>query len=132
MLSKTCEEVYATLDIGKFDLENGKVELYKLGSFSTYFIHNKVVKEYTPSLPPIGIVNNFKDKADTISFQKGDIFIFMTDGFGENVAEIVRKTIQKAHFLSLKNYLKFLQNELIKESKNDDDQTLVAIKINKS
>lgn len=128
MLSKTCEEVYATLDIGKFDLENGKVELYKLGSFSTYFIHNKVVKEYTPSLPPIGIVNNFKDKADTISFQKGDIFIFMTDGFGDNVSDIICNTIQKSSFLNIHNYTRFLFNKL-KLNKCDDDKTIIGIKI---
>lgn len=128
MLSKTCEEVYATLDIGKFDMENGKLELYKLGSFSTFFIRNKVVKEYTPFLPPIGIVNNFKEKEDIISFQKGDIFIFMTDGFGDNVSELISSTIQKSSFLNIHNYTRFLFNKL-KQNNCEDDKTIIGIKI---
>ena len=132
LLAKTYEEVYATLDLGQLDLEKGILNLYKAGSFPTFLIRGKTIREISTNLPPIGIINNVHINQEEIELRKGDIVLFMTDGFGENVAEIVRKTIQKAHFLSLKNYLKFLQNELIKESKNDDDQTLVAIKINKS
>ena len=132
LLAKTYEEVYATLDLGQLDLEKGKLNLFKAGSFPTFLIRGKTVREISTNLPPIGIINNVHINQEEIELRKGDIVVFMTDGFGENVIETVRKTIQKTYFLSLKNYLKFLQNELIKESKNEDDQTLVAIKINKS
>ena len=43
ILAKTYEEVYATLDFCEFDLELGKMSIFKAGSFPTYLIRNKTI-----------------------------------------------------------------------------------------
>lgn len=131
LLAKTYEEVYATLDLCNFDLEKGKIEIYKAGSFPTYLIRNKSVKEITSKLPPIGIINGVQIKPEIFDIRNNDILLFFTDGFGEDIAENLQKTVQKSSFLPLKNYVKFLYNSLGKDLKGVDDQTIIAIKVNK-
>lgn len=132
LLAKTYEEVYATLDLCEFDLEKGKAFVYKAGSFPTYLIRNKTVKEISTKLPPIGIINNIRVEPEEIDIRHNDILVFLTDGFGENVKRTIEQYVQKANFLPLKNYAKFLFKKLNEGVLIEDDKTLVAIKINKS
>ena len=132
VLAKTYEEVYATLDICKINLETANMHIYKAGSFPTFIIRNKTVIEISSKLPPLGIINNIVVPEEKYELKNKDIVIFMTDGYGNNVYEMVQKTIQKATFLPLKNYVKFLHNQLNKELKEEDDQTIIGIKIIKN
>ncbi|MBE6142458.1 MAG: hypothetical protein E7177_00525 [Erysipelotrichaceae bacterium] len=132
LLAKTYEEVYATLDFCEFDLEKGKASIYKAGSFPTYLIRNKQVKEISTKLPPLGIINNIKIVPDEIELKHNDILLFLTDGFGENVRETIEKYVQKSSFLPINNYVKFLFKKLNENVKTEDDQTLIGIKISKS
>jgi hypothetical protein len=129
LIAKTYEEVYATLDIADFDLEIGKVSIYKAGSFPTYIIRNKKIREIRAKLPPVGIINSINVEPEIIDIQHNDILLFLTDGYGDNIAEIIEKTIQKASFLPLKSYLKFLNKKLNENLHINDDQTIVGIKV---
>lgn len=132
LLAKTYEEVYATLDLCEIDLELGKIFLYKAGSFPTYIIRNKTVKEFSTKLPPIGIIKNIHIDSEIIDIKNKDIIIFCTDGFSDNIKSVLENTVQKASFLPLKNYLKFLYKKLEEISNNEDDKTLIGIKITKN
>ena len=132
IIAKTYEEVYATLDLCEFDLENGIANIYKAGSFPTYLIRNRQVQEISTKLPPIGIISNIKVNPEIIQLRPNDILLFITDGFGEQVKEILEKTSQKSIFLPLKNYVKFLFKKLSEEIKIEDDRTILAVKIIKN
>ena len=132
ILAKTYEEIYGTLDFCEFDLEMGNAHIYKAGSFPCYLIRNKNIKEISTQLPPIGIIGNIKVEAQTRELQHNDILIFMSDGFKEEVKNVLESTTQKAVFLPFRNYVKFLFNKLEKESNLVDDKTIIGIKIIKS
>lgn len=132
VLAKTYEEVYATLDMCEFDLEKGNASIYKVGSFPCYLIRNKKVREISTKLPPIGIIGNIKVEPETIELFHNDTLIFLTDGFGEQVKDLIESTIQKTSFLSLKNYVKFLFNRLNENSDVEDDKTIIGVKIIKN
>ena len=83
-------------------------------------------------MPPIGIINNIRVEPEEIDIRHNDILVFLTDGFGENVKRTIEQYVQKANFLPLKNYAKFLFKKLNEGVLIEDDKTLVAIKINKS
>ena len=110
----------------------GNAHIYKAGSFPCYLIRNKNIKEISTQFPPIGIIGNIKVEAQTIELQHNDILIFMSDGFKEEVKNVLESTTQKAVFLPFRNYVKFLFNKLEKESNLVDDKTIIGIKIIKS
>lgn len=132
VLAKSYEEVYATLDFCDFDLEKGVANVYKVGSFTSFLIRNRKVKEISTNLPPLGILNSIHVNGETLNLCHNDILLFFTDGFGEHVTELIEKTIQKSSFLPLKNYVKFLYKRLLEESSVDDDKTIVGVKIIKN
>lgn len=131
ILAKTYEELYSTIDIAKINLSNCEMELFKGGSFSTFIIRNKKVLVISSHYPPLGIVKNVVIAPEKVQLQCGDILIFMTDGFGENVYEEIEKTSQKAVFLPLSSYVKFLYRYFSSKTNVDDDKTIIGIKINK-
>ena len=61
-----------------------------------------------------------------------DIVLFLTDGYGDDIVKILEKTVQKASFLPLKNYIKFLNRVFIENKTIEDDQTIIGIKIKKN
>ena len=132
LLAKTYEEVYATLDLSQFNLETGEMKIYKLGSYPTYIIRNRTIKEIRTKLPPVGIINNLKAYEEKFELMNNDIVLFLTDGYGDDIVKIIEKTVQKASFLPLKNYIKFLNRVFIENKTIEDDQTIIGIKIKKN
>ena len=55
----------------------------------------------------------------------------MSDGFGEDVYEIIEKNISLNYKNNLSELTKKLKNELLLNSNVEDDKTLVLLKIEK-
>jgi stage II sporulation protein E len=125
---KTYDEIYATLDIGYFDCKNKKLLLYKVGAFSTFLIRNHQLFEYQTRVPPLGIIDQIHVRLEEIKMEKGDIFLFITDGFGEDINTLIETTLDQVTILSFKSYLNLLYDTLNKYNSNDD-KTLIGIKI---
>lgn len=126
--TKTTDEVYATLDLGIFDLSEGLFKLYKAGSFSTFLIRNHSLIQFSKIFPPLGILDNVDIFSETMEIMDNDVFVFLTDGFGDDVRELLESKIESLNFDDLENLNKELYQTL---DVNDvkDDKTLVVIKI---
>lgn len=127
--TKTSEEIFATLDLASFDLVKGTISLYKAGSFSTFLIRKGKVISFNKISPPLGIIDRVDIVQETFSLQNEDYLIFLSDGFLDDVTKIIEFSSKYIKAYSLYNFTKMLFNELKKESKINDDKTLVVIKI---
>ena len=127
---KDLEEAYSTLDFVDINLLNGKMNLYKLGSATTYIVRNeKIIPIYNNCLP-FGI-NDLITKEE-YDLKNDDLVILISDGVTDYISEA---KLQKV-ILNLKNetphkiVYEILQG-IYREnnSKINDDMTCIAIKI---
>ncbi len=130
--SKSILEMYATLDYFVLDLVNLNFTLFKAGSFPTYIYHNNTVTESRKNFPPLGILKEIEPFAYKDSLCENDIIVLLTDGFKDDVKEIITNCLMSYHNESAKNILKYIYDEFKKTNLNNDDQTLIVIKIEKN
>ena len=127
---KDLEEAYSTLDFIDINLIDGKMNLYKLGSSTTYIIRNeKIIPIYNNNLP-FG-VNDLITKEEYL-LKNDDLVILVSDGVSDYISET---KLQKV-LLSLRNetphkiVYEVLQG-IYRENNNkiNDDMTCIALKI---
>ncbi len=127
--TKTSDESFATLDLGIFDLYNGEMKLFKAGSFSSFLIRKNNLIQFKKIFPPLGIIDKIDTFYETIKIEKDDLFIFMSDGFGDEVNALILETIKMSNNTNLEEYLKLLYQQL-SSNQVEDDKTLIIIKVN--
>lgn len=93
ILNANKEDMYATLDIGIFDLYGGKMELIKSGACPTYVKRNHNVSVIKSTSLPAGIVNDIKVDAYDKEIEDGDIIILCSDGIIESNNEYSNKEL---------------------------------------
>ena len=128
---KTNFETYATLDYFILDLINLNFTLFKAGSFPTYIYHNGKLKESKKNFTPLGILEKVNPFAFKDVLNQDDIVVIMSDGFGEDVYDILFRNINQYHEYPSSELAKFIYEELVYTYKIQDDKTLVVIKIEK-
>ena len=133
------EDMYATLDIGIFDLYSGNLEFIKNGACPTYVKNNKNVQVLKSLSLPTGILTDIDLVVYDRDLQEGDILVMCTDGILESSEEYTNKEL----------WLKFLLEEIetddvqkiadiiLQEAIDNnygipkDDMTVIVTKINK-
>ena len=126
---KSTSENFATIDLAKFDLYQGRLSLYKAGSFSTFLIREGKMIVFNKISPPLGILDKLEIYKEEYDLMNNDIFIFLSDGFGDDVTVTIEKSISLSDKNSFEKYSKKLFDSLMKEKVNDD-KTLIVIKVN--
>ena len=124
---KTEYESYATLDVLFINTSNMKLNLYKMGSTSTYIVHNDILTSYeNKSLPyKLDDINSSYE----IEFFKNDTIILASDGISDF---ITKKEFSYVDYT--KSSAEILENiiNIIKQKENNelkDDASLIVIKI---
>lgn len=130
-------EMYATLDIGIFDLYAGKLQLLKSGACPTYIKTDDGVSLIESDSLPTGILNNIKIDTFEKELKPGTIIVMCSDGIIDSNKEFAN------HEIWLKNLLENIQTDIperiadiiLKESidndigKPTDDMTVIVSKI---
>ena len=127
--TRDLSDCYATLDLVDIDLIYGKLNLYKLGSSTTYLSRGeKIIPIYNNNLP-FGI-NDLISKEEYVLSDE-DLIILVSDGVNDYIDE---DTLIK-YIESLKNELPHkivyeILQKIYHENKNmiKDDMTCIAIK----
>lgn len=124
-----CEyDSYATLDILNINTANMRLNLYKLGSTTSYIYHNKELQAYENKALPLKLddINSSYE----IEYYKDDVILLCSDG----ISDFLTKT-------ELKNEIDFTQNsevimntilnKLKRKEQNHlkDDASIIVIKI---
>ena len=123
-----CEyDSYATLDVLAINTSNMKLNLYKLGSTSTYIIHNYEIRIYeNKSLPyKLDEINSSYE----IEYFKGDTIILASDGISDFITMRDLKSID--YNKSSSEILNDITNILKQKENNElkDDASLIVIKV---
>ncbi len=127
---KSTSEAYATLDYFLLDLVTLKFTLFKAGSFPTFIYRDGILKESKRNFPPLGILQEIDVFAYEDHLQEQDILIFLSDGFGSDISEILEDTLKEKGKEDAKTLKDSLVLKLLNNVKVVDDQTLIVIKIN--
>ena len=106
--------MYATLDYFVLDLVNLNFTLLKAGSFPTFIYHEGKLKESKKNFAPLGILEKIEPFAYKDVLSEGDIVIFMSDGFGNDVYDVMSKVFEENKDEELEKLTYKLKNELIK------------------
>ncbi len=107
------EDMYATLDMGIFDLYAGNLEFIKNGACPTYVKNGRNVQVLKSLSLPTGILNDIDLVVYDKDLQTGDILVMCTDGIIESTEEYTNKEL----------WLKFLLEEI----ETDDVQKIADI-----
>jgi stage II sporulation protein E len=106
---RSCEEVFATLDLTIVDLYSGEAEIFKIGASPSFIKRGKAVGLIKSSSLPIGIVDKVEVQSVIKKLRPGDFFIMMTDG----VLEANKDLYDKERWMS--SILKEMKEEAVKE-----------------
>lgn len=94
------DDMYATLDIGIFDLFKGNIEIVKNGSCPTFIKHNKEVQLIKSLSLPAGILDNIDLVTYDRDLDDGDIIVMCTDGIIDSNTEYNNKEMWVRDILS--------------------------------
>lgn len=119
---------YATLDFLSIDTANRKLQLYKMGSSSTYILHNHQLYTYENQTLPLKLdeVNSSYE----LDIYSGDFIFLLSDGIGDfitpdeffSIIENQNQTADEACYAIIE-YIKHKENNQLK-----DDLSLIVIK----
>lgn len=127
--TKTQDEIFATLDLALFDLEKGVLQLYKAGSFSSFLLRDNKMYAFNKVFPPLGIIDKLDIFKEEIQLQDNDYFIFLTDGFNDEVKDIINKSTSYVNEYNLGAFVKKLYQDL-DVFNVEDDKTLIVVRAN--
>lgn len=97
LISVTCDEVFAALDICVFDLSRGMADFIKLGAVPGFVLTASGVEIIKSGSLPVGVLERVKPVITKKAVSAGDVIVIVTDGiydaFGgtEKLADFVRE-----------------------------------------
>lgn len=117
---------YATLDILNINTSNMKLNLYKLGSSTTYIYHDKSLKTFENKTLPL----KFDDinSSYEMEYFKNDVILLFSDGISDYLTkdDLLLINFNNSSECIVSDIITKLKN---KESKLKDDASIIAIKI---
>lgn len=92
MVWSASEVAFATLDMGIIDMYQGKLELIKAGTATTYVVSDHFVRSYEASSLPIGVITKMQLNHFKMQLSENSYVIMATDGVMEGILEEERET----------------------------------------
>ena len=128
--SREASDSYATLDLVDIDLTKGILNLYKLGSSTTYISRGeKIIPIYNNNLP-FGISDLITKEEYSVA--DGDLIILVSDGINDYIDEsVLIKYIESINHEAPHKIVYEILQKIYYENKNTikDDMSCIVIKI---
>ncbi|MDO5560485.1 MAG: SpoIIE family protein phosphatase [Oscillospiraceae bacterium] len=93
MLSKSKDETFATIDAAKFDLDTGRMTMYKSGAGPSLLRHNNSVFKINATTYPVGIMGSSQPYSKCFPLMTDDVVAMFSDGVTEENMEYIRNEI---------------------------------------
>lgn len=124
-----CEyDSYATLDILNINTSNMKLNLYKLGSTTSYIYHNQELQAFENKALPLKLddINSSYE----VEFFKNDVILLLSDGISDFLSALEIKN-EIDFNASSEEIMNHIINKLKKKENNElkDDASLIVIKV---
>ena len=87
MLSATCGEKFATVDLCLVDLWTGETAMNKLGACQSYLCRGQRIEEIQGEALPLGIIERVIPMEHLFTMAEGDLLVLMTDGIADAFEE---------------------------------------------
>lgn len=137
LITKSPEEIFATVDFMKINLFTGKTEIVKLGAAQTFLKTHGTVKTVESRTTPVGIVESCEIDRRTALLSDGDEAVMITDGICEDCFPRVRELM-----LSMGVTAQDCAERIVAEAEKSreenlssqfaqDDKTVYVVKIHK-
>lgn len=134
LITKSPEEIFATVDLMRINLFTGKTELVKLGAAQTFLKTHGTVKTVESRTTPVGIVGSCEIDRRTAMLSDGDEAVMITDGICEECFPRVRELM-----LSIGVTAQDCAERIVAEAEKNkeenlskqDDKTVYVVKIHK-
>ena len=142
VLENSDKKMFVTFTCGHFDFEDHRLAISNAGHLPLLYYSRESgeVQEINPSGIGLGMAGHAEYPSQTISFQQGDIFLFITDGFMEaantegeefgleRIKEMLRKTADNSQPQQIYQDLKEELREFTASNGINDDMTFMALK----
>ncbi|GHU51877.1 hypothetical protein FACS1894132_00290 [Clostridia bacterium] len=124
---KSDDDMFATLDLAKINLDTGETKLYKYGAGATLLKHDDDVTVISDTSMPVGIMDKIEPYSEhKISLEIGDLLILLSDGVPESEYPSIKKLLLKEH-----TDLDLLAKKIGRQASDSsrDDITVIIAKI---
>jgi len=133
------KDMYATLDVGIFDLYGGKIEFIKNAACPTYIKRKNQVKMIKAETLPTGILPEIKLEVYEQDLEDGDLLVMCSDGIIESDKEYLNKEVWIKYLLEDMNLTdaQRIADIILSEAKDKDfgkekdDMTVLVARITK-
>ena len=129
MVSKSCEESFATLDAVRIDLDECVLTVIKSGAAATLIRHRgNVLKINSPTFP-VGIYETSDVFVRNCEFEEGDIVIMFSDGISENAYPFIKELLLGGD--DLKHIVEEISGkaQVFNPSIHADDVTVIGVRV---
>lgn len=95
LLTKSEDEIFATVDLMRINAFSGKTDIIKLGAAATHIIRNGGDAERIESRStPAGILSSVDFERKTLRLCDGDVAVMATDGIPDSVFPYIKKLVK--------------------------------------
>lgn len=134
LVLRSCDESYATIDLGLIDMYSGIGEFIKIGSAPTFVKSGSSVEVINSSSLPVGILDNIDIESQIVDFKNGDMIVMLSDGVVDS-NDTKEKWVMKSLRECESGNPKEVADYLIERAKHyygeniNDDMTVIVSKI---
>ncbi|MCX7695764.1 MAG: stage II sporulation protein E [Caloramator sp.] len=135
LVLRSCDESFATVDMGLIDLYSGIGEFIKIGAAPTFIKSGREVEVIKSSALPVGILDDIDIESQIVEFRSGDMIVMVSDGVvdcNENLKEKwIIKALKEFDSGNPKDVADYLLNKAKEFYGNNikDDMTVIVSKI---
>ncbi|EYE87947.1 hypothetical protein Q428_10530 [Fervidicella metallireducens AeB] len=96
LVLRSCEESFATIDMGLIDMYSGIGEFIKIGAAPTFIKSGRNVEIIKSTSLPVGILDEVDIESQIVEFKNGDMIVMVTDGIVDANEDLKEKWIVNA------------------------------------
>lgn len=131
LLTKSSEEIFATIDVMCINTFTGQTDIFKLGAAQTFIKTNGSVKCIESFSTPVGIISSVEFERRTAYLSDGDCAVMISDGVEEKYFNYINETMLRNNTSAEKSAVQIIEKASTNINNNKDDITVFVIKLSK-
>ena len=131
MLSKSCDEVFSTIDLLCIDLFTGRTDIIKMGAAPTFIRTGGVVKSVESRNLPAGLLSRAEAEKRTLYLSGGDTAVMFSDGISESSYPKIRELMLSDGYSPSRCADAIIEYDRSLQKIHPDDRNVIVVKIHK-
>ncbi|MBQ8827378.1 MAG: SpoIIE family protein phosphatase [Oscillospiraceae bacterium] len=131
MLSKSCDEVFSTIDLLCIDLFTGRTDIIKMGAAPTFVSTGGSVKSVESRNLPAGLLSRAEAEKRTLYLSDGDTAVMFSDGISESSYPKIRELMLSDGYSPSRCADAVIEYDKERQKSRPDDRTVIVVKMHK-